>query len=296
MKSDRRIFTAFILNLFFSVVELIGGIATGSVAIISDSVHDMGDSFSIGISFIMEKISKKEADSKHPYGYLRYSLLGSLITNTVLFLGSVFVIYNAIHRIINPVRINYDGMIILSVLGISINIAAAYFTREGESLNQKAVSLHMLEDTLGWVCVFAGAIIMKFTDITYIDPILSIIVAIFILINSLKYLKQISDIFLEKIPHAININDISEHLSKINGVIDIHNLKIRSIDGFNHTATVHVVIDGSSTEIKKAVKEELMHYGITHSTVETELNGEPCVPDFVANNKIENSHHHHHIH
>lgn len=296
MKSEKRILTAFILNLLFSVIELIGGALTGSVAIISDSVHDFGDSLSIGASFILEKISKKEPDGTHPHGYLRYSLLGGFITSAILFGGSVFVIYNAIHRIINPVEINYNGMLVLSVFGAVINIAAAYFTKEGNSLNQKAVSLHMLEDTLGWIVVFAGAIIMKFTDITYIDPILSIGVAIFIFINSFKNLRFILNVFLEKTPDDTDINDLSEHLKEIDGVLGVHDLKIRSLDGYNHIASVHIVTDGNTSEIKNAVRKELAHHGIEQVTVETEHPDEPCGQIYsVAHNKTVH-HHHHHAH
>lgn len=295
MKSEKRILIAFVLNLFFSIIELIGGTITGSVAVVSDSVHDLGDSLSIGISFILEKISKKESDSKHTYGYLRYSLLGGLITSAVLLVGSVLVIYNAINRILNPVKINYDGMLILSVFGAAINIAAAYFTKEGESLNQKAVSLHMLEDMLGWIVVFAGAIIMKFTDITYIDPILSIGVAIFILINALKNIKFVLDVFLEKTPEDTDIDELYEHLKEIESVIDVHDLKIRSLDGYNHFATVHVVTDGNQSDVKNEVKKELANHGITQATVETELPNEQCI-QFYSNKETVKSHHHHHHH
>ena len=141
MKTEKNILIAFVLNLAFSVFEFIGGIFTGSVAIISDAVHDVGDAASIGISLLLEKKSKKQPDEKYTYGYARFSLIGSLLTTLILLLGSGLVVYNAVIRIINPAEINYNGMIVFAVVGCCINLCAAILTREGRSLNQKAVNL-----------------------------------------------------------------------------------------------------------------------------------------------------------
>ena len=296
MKTEKNILIAFLLNLLFSIIEFIGGAITNSVAIISDSIHDMGDAMSIGVSFFLERKSTKSPDNKYTYGYIRYSVLGSIITTFILLGGSVLVIYNAIGRLVNPVEINYNGMIGFAVLGVSINFLAAYFTKEGNSLNQKSVNLHMLEDVLGWVVVLAGAIIMRFTDIKIIDPILSIGVAIFILINSLKTLKEVVDLFLEKTPNNIDIDEIKEHLLEIKGVIDVHHIHIRSIDGFNNYATMHIVVDGDYKQIKDKIKEELEEHGIAHTTIEFEGKDEKCKSEKCEVKKSSNSHHHHHHH
>ena len=137
MKTERNILIAFILNLAFSIFEFVGGIITGSVAIMSDAVHDIGDAASIGVSYLLEKKGEK------------YSLIGAFITTLTLLIGSCVTIYNAIGRLIDPTQINYDGMIVFAIVGVCVNLCAAYFTREGDSLNQKAVNLHMLEDVLG---------------------------------------------------------------------------------------------------------------------------------------------------
>lgn len=296
MKTEKNILIAFLLNLLFSIIEFIGGAITNSFAIISDSIHDMGDAMSIGVSFFLERKSTKSPDNKYTYGYIRYSVLGSIITTFILLGGSVLVIYNAIGRLVNPVEINYNGMIGFAVLGVSINFLAAYFTKEGDSLNQKSVNLHMLEDVLGWVVVLAGAIIMRFTDIKIIDPILSIGVAIFILINSLKTLKEVVDLFLEKTPNNIDIEEIKEHLLEIKGVIDVHHIHIRSIDGFNNYATMHIVVDGDYKQIKDKIKEELEEHGIAHTTIEFEGKDEKCKSEKCEVKKSSNSHHHHHHH
>lgn len=243
MKTDKNILIAFLLNLSFSIFEFIGGIFTGSVAILSDSFHDICDALSIGISYFLEKKSKKEANYKYTYGYIRYSILGGIITTIFLITGSVFVIFASVKRIFYPVNINYDGMIIFAIIGVIVNMLASYSTKGGHSLNQKSVNLHMIEDVLGWIVVLIGSILMKFTDITYIDSILSILVALFILFNALKNIKRIIEIFLEKTPKDINIEKLKKHILRIDGVYDIHHIHIRSIDGFNNFLTMHAVVD-----------------------------------------------------
>ena len=256
MKTEKNILTAFILNIAFSIFELIGGIFTNSISIISDAVHDFGDALSIGISLVLEKISKKKPNETYTYGYVRYSVLGALITTIVLTLGSLFVIIGGINIILNPETINYNGMIIFAIFGVIINFFAAYFTREGESLNQKAVNLHMLEDVLGWVVVLIGSILMKFTDISLIDSIMSIGIALFILINAFKNMKSILDLFLEKTPKNISVEEIKKHLLEIKGVIDVHHVHIWSIDGYNNYSTMHIVTDEKNIkELKNKIRE-----------------------------------------
>ena len=296
MKPEKNILIAFLLNLGFSVFEFFGGFFTGSVAILSDALHDLGDAISIGVSWYLERLSKKQPDKKYTYGYLRYSLLGGLITTAVLLAGSIFVIVNAVLRIFNPVSINYNGMIIFAIVGCIVNLCAVFVTKEGDSLNQKAVNLHMLEDVLGWLVVLAGAVIMRFTDITIIDPIMSIGVAVFILINSFKNLKSIIVVFLEKTPDNVDIEEIKEHLLEIGGVKDVHHIHLWSIDGEKTYLTMHVVFEGDMGKIKAEIKEELTEHGIAHSTLEMEVQEEACNDKECIVEACHHGHHHHHHH
>ena len=294
MKTEKNILIAFVLNLSFSLIEFVGGIFTGSVAIISDSVHDMGDALSIGIAYSLEKKSNKQPDEKYTYGYGRFSVLGGLITTVILFVGSAVVIINAVDRIINPVEINYDGMMIFALVGVVVNFAAAYFTREGDSINQRAVNLHMLEDVLGWVVVLVGSGIMKFTDWAIIDPIMSIGVAVFILINAVKNLKEVIDIFLEKTPGNVSVKELAEHLCKIKGVCDVHHIHLRTIDGNGIYATMHIVAEGNAHEIKHKVRDELSKLGVVHSTLEIESVCEHCNERECRVKQCGHIGHHHH--
>lgn len=296
MKTEKNILLAFFLNLAFSIFEFIGGIFTGSVAIVSDAIHDVGDAASIGFAFFFEKKSKKQPDEAYTYGYARYSVIGGVITTLILLFGSIMVMYNAVLRIINPTEINYNGMIIFALVGVCVNLCAAILTRKGDSLNQKAVNLHMLEDVLGWIVVLVGAIVMKFTDISIIDPLMCIGVAIFILINALKNLCGAIDLFLEKTPRGVNIGELKEHILEIDGVLDVHHIHVWSMDGYSHYATMHVVAKGNPYEIKEKVREELKEHGIGHVTLEFETEGERCGNERCRVEFHSSSGHHHHHH
>ena len=294
MKTERNILVAFILNISFSIFELIGGLFTNSVSIMSDAVHDLADAISIGMSLILEKISKKKPNEEYTYGYIRYSVFGALITTTILTVGSILVIIGGVNRIINPRIINYDGMIIFAIFGVVINFMAAYFTKEGDSVNQKAVNLHMLEDVLGWVVVLIGSILMKFTDISIIDSIMSICIAIFILINAFKNLKKILDLFLEKTPKNISIKNLKNDLLKIKDVVDVHHVHVWSMDGISNYATMHVVTRSDNQKmLKNKIKKDLKKIGIIHTTVEIECMEEKC-NEKNCNVKVYNQEKHHH--
>lgn len=297
MKTEKNILIAFLLNFFFSVFEFFGGIFTGSVAILSDAVHDIGDAASIGVSYFLEKKSKKQPDASHTYGYARYSVIGSVLTTLILLFGSAVVIYNAVGRILAPVEIDYDGMIVFAIVGVLVNFGAAFFTREGGSLNQRAVNLHMLEDVLGWVVVLIGALVMRFTDFALLDPILSIGVALFIFINALRTLKEAVDLFLEKTPHGVDVEELREHMTEIEGVLDVHHIHVWSMDGGVHYATMHIVTNTDAHEIKEKIREELSEHGIGHVTLELESEGEHCHEESChVEHHGETGHHHHHHH
>ncbi|MBR3576261.1 MAG: cation transporter [Clostridia bacterium] len=296
MKKEHNILVAFILNLVFSVFEFFGGVFTGSVAIMSDALHDAGDAASIGISYFLEKKSKKGPDETYTYGYMRYSVIGSVITTLVLLFGSAAVVYNAVKRIISPIPINYDGMIVFALVGAAVNFVAAYVTRHGDSLNQRAVNLHMLEDVLGWIVVLVGAVIMRFTDISVIDPIMSVAVAVFIFINAIRNLKEAVDLFLEKTPAGIDVHELEEHISEIEGVKGVHHIHVWSMDGHNNYATMHVVTNEDAHEIKEKIRAELKEHGVGHATLELEGENEHCHEESCSVGMHSHSHHHHHHH
>lgn len=294
MKTEKNILRAFLLNLAFAIFEIFGGFFTGSVAIISDAIHDLGDAISIGISCLLEKKSKKQPDETHTYGYMRYSVLGSVITTLILIQGSAIVIYNAIVRIFNPAKINYDGMLLFAIIGVIVNTFAAYFTKGDGSLNQRAVRLHMLEDSLGWAVVLIGAIVIKFTDLRIIDPLMSIGVAVFILINAIKNLSYASDLFLAKTPENVSVEKIRSHLLEIDGITDVHHIHVWSMDSQTSYATMHIVTNADNHKIKHEVRQALLKHNIVHTTLELEKENEPCHQKNCHVNPTPSKHCHHH--
>lgn len=276
MKSSKNILVAFLLNLSFSIIEFVGGLFTKSVAIMSDSFHDFGDCLSIFLAYVLEKKSQKNPDDIYTYGYLRFSVLGSIITTFILISGSILVIYNAIKRIFKPVSLNYQGILVLAVVGVIVNLLAALATREKDTLNQKSINLHMLEDVLGWIVVLIGGIVMLFTHISWLDSVLSILVALYILKEALENLKIILDIFLERIPDNVNLEEVKKNILELKGVKGIHHIHIRSIDGVHNYATMHVIVEDISPKIKADIKRKLKTVAIDHSTIELEKENEKC--------------------
>lgn len=296
MKTERKIFVAFILNLVFSACEFVGGILTGSVAILSDALHDLGDAVSIGVAYVLERKSKRHADTVFTFGYARYSVVASMLTTSILIVGSVVVVVNAIDKIVHPTPVNYDGMIVFAVFGVVVNSVATLFTSKGNSLNQRAVNLHMLEDVFGWIVVLLGAIVMKFTDFALIDPIMSIGVAVFILINAIKNLTEVLNVFLEKAPSSLTVQQVQDVASKVEGVVDVHHVHVWTLDGQNHCATMHVVTNGNAAKARQHIRHELEHLGVVHVSVEVEGVDEPCNYKKCSKSNDCCVHHHGHHH
>jgi len=302
-KSSSNIFLAFVLNLIFSIIEFIGGIFTNSISIISDSIHDFGDAISIAVSWILEKKSEKKPDAEYTFGYARFSILGAFITSTFLLLGSIIMIYNAVPRIINPQTVNYDGMILFGILGVLINGVGAVVTSRSNKLNEKAVSLHMFEDVLGWIAVFIASIIMKVFDLPIIDPILSICITLYILWHVLKNYKNIFSIFLQKAPEGDEFEKFKKDVLENNDEIkDIHHIHVWSLDGINTYISLHVVISNNVTiediiKIKKEIKHKAEQHSIYHTIIEIEFENENCddkMCNVDINSELSNLHHHHH--
>lgn len=295
MNSEKKMWVAFLLNAVFAAAEAIGGLWTGSIAIVSDAVHDMGDAIGIGVACFLERKSKQAPDKRYTYGYGRYSVVGGLLTVLILLGGSVAVIVTAVQKLLNPTDIRYDEMIVFAVVGAAVNLIAAVVTRDGDSINQKALNLHMLEDVLGWLVVLVGAVVMRFTDWKFIDPLMSIGVAVFILAHAVRHLKETLAVFCETVPTDVDVDELCHHLTKIDGVHDVHHLHVWSIDGNEHCATAHIVTDADGHTVKEAVRAELLKHGIAHVTLELEAVGEHChARECTPAPCAHHGHHHHH--
>ena len=281
-QSSKNLSIAFFLNLGFTILEIIGGLYVNSIAIVSDAIHDLGDSLSLGTAWYLNVKSKQKASNKFSFGYSRFSLLGALINSVVLIAGSIYVIYEAIGRILQPEHSDAQGMMIFAIIGITVNGFAAWKLSGGSSMNEKVVSWHLLEDVLGWVAVLIVAIVLNFKDIHYLDPALSLLITLYILWNVIKRLKETLFIFLQGVPENVSISEIEDKIKTIEFVESLHHTHIWSLEGEHNVFTTHVKLKEINKfvdllAVKKAIKEILEEYHFSHFTIETELNTETCV-------------------
>lgn len=299
VSSEKRMFVSFLLNLFFTVFEFVGGILTGSIALMSDAVHDLGDSISIGVAIFLEKKSKQKPDYKYTYGYYRFSLLGGMISSIILIVGSTLIIYKAVERLFSPERlINPELLIIFAVIGVVVNGLAAYNVSRGKSINEKVISLHLLEDVFGWIALLIASIFINIFDIHILDTLLSLAFSLYIIIHVFRNLKSIFEVFLEKAPENPKIKNIKTSLLEIKDVLDIHHIHYWTLEGSVPIITLHAVTKQDQTakeihDIQEKIKSKLNSMGIEHSTIQMELKGLECDNDTCNDIEVKEDHHHH---
>ncbi|WP_214830997.1 cation diffusion facilitator family transporter [Exiguobacterium sp. s56] len=273
-KASKNIKLAFIINLVFSIGEFIGGFLINSVAIMSDAIHDLGDALALGLSWFLQKFSNKKPDHNFTFGYNRFSLLGALINATILIIGSVYIFTQAIPLLFEPEHSNAQGMIWFAIFGVLLNGFAAFRLHKGKSVNEGVLSWHLLEDVLGWIAVLVVGIVLLFKDIHILDPILSIAIALFILVNVFRNLVKTMKILLGAVPDGIDIDEVKQKIEGIEEVISVQNLYVWSIDGEDNAMNLHLIVEEmnlkDSTIVKQKVKEVTSKLDIKHSTIELE--------------------------
>ena len=268
--------TAFFLNLAFTIIEIAGGLFTNSMAILSDALHDFGDCISLGIAWYLEKYSKKGPDYKYSYGYSRFSVLGALITSMVLIAGAVIIFMNAIPRILSPQGVYPEGMLLLSILGILINGIAFLKLRKSNTFNEKMAAWHVLEDVLGWMVVLLVSIILMFKDWFILDPILSLVITLYVLFNVVRNLRKIFRVLLQGVPKDMSLMEITEELEEIEGVKEAYHAHLWSLDGVHNLLSVHLLLadDISSCEMMRIKEEAALKMegrSIDHLTVQIDF-------------------------
>lgn len=278
-QSGKNIKVAFFLNLSFTIIEIFGGIWTNSMAILSDALHDLGDSISLGVAWYLEKYSKKGPDSSFTYGYGRFSLLGALISSIVLVVGAVIILSQVIPRLMDPQEVNPEGMLGFAVLGIIVNGIAAIRLRKGNTLNEKVASWHLLEDVLGWLAVLIVSVVLMIKDLPILDPILSIFITIFVLYNVVKNLRKIMKVFLQGVPNHLSIKEIEEELSQLADVESARHIHIWSLEGEKNLLSVHLIVKNEiAREEIIRLKAELIcrmqEKGIDHVTIQVDFEEE----------------------
>jgi cobalt-zinc-cadmium efflux system protein len=281
LQNTRNIRFAFFLNLIFTLIEIAGGIWTNSVAILSDALHDLGDSLSLGFAWYLEKYSQKEKDKKYSYGYRRFSMLGALINTIILIVGSLIILSEAIPRIIRPEQSSAKGMALLALGGILVNGIAALRVSRSKSLNARMVAWHLLEDLLGWIAVLVVSIVLLFKKIYILDPILSLLITIYVLYNVVRNLNKTLVLFMQAVPEGIDVSALEANILAIDKVRSIHHLHVWSLDGEHNVLTAHVVIESESTiadvqRVRKEINALMEGMVFEHTAIQVECEDEVC--------------------
>ena len=272
MSSKFAVWLAFVLNFSFAIIEFIFGGLFGSSAILADAVHDLGDALAIGISAFLESISNREEDSHYTLGYKRFSLLGAILTAVILITGSSLVILENISKLIEPQPVDHEGMLWLGVIAIAINLTASLIVRKGQTKNESILSLHFLEDTLGWLAVIVVAIILRYTDWYFLDPVLSLLISAFILSKALPRFWSTLKIFLDAVPEGVDIQQVKSDLEQLDHVTSINQLNLWTMDGLEKNAIIHVCLEHvKHMEVcKEAIRTLLKDCGFQNVTIEVD--------------------------
>ena len=272
MKAKYTVWVAFFLNLSYAIVEFIAGGIFGSSAVLADSVHDLGDAIAIGLSAFLETISNREEDSRYTLGYKRFSLLGALVPAVILMTGSVLVILENLTKLFHPKPVNDEGILWLGIIAVSINLLASLVVRKGKTKNESILSLHFLEDTLGWIAVILMAIILRFTDWYILDPLLSLVISFFILSKAIPRFWSTLKIFLDAVPEGVETGDLEKDLGALINVKSVNQLSIWSMDGLENNAIIHLCLEDwdQMMETKNQVRQLLEERGVQNITIEVD--------------------------
>ena len=298
MKTKHTVWLAFFLNLSYAIIEFIAGGIFGSSAVLADSIHDLGDAIAIGVSAFLETISNREEDSHYTLGYKRFSLLGAMVTAVILMTGSVLVILENITKLFNPQPVNDEGILWLGIIAVSINVLASLVVRKGKTKNESIMSLHFLEDTLGWVAVILMAIVLRFTDWYILDPLLSLVISIFILSKAIPRFWSTLKIFLDAVPEGVDIKQVKSRLEQLDYVASVNQLNLWTMDGLEKNAIIHVCLEGvKHMEVcKESIRDLLKDCGFQNITIEidADLETHQAHKRKVEELEVDKSHEHHH--
>lgn len=291
---SEKTFLGLVVNFIFSIFEFIGGTITGSAAIMSDAIHDLGDTLSLGFSIYFDRKSNHGPDKKYTYGYSRFSVLGVFVTTVIMIVGAVFMIYISILRIIEPTEIKLFPMLIFSIIGLVINTFATFRTENGrfnviKAIEQKSVNGILFEDVVGWIIVLLGTIVMMGTGWIWLDPAMSILISVYLISSSFTSFKKVLELFLEKVPEGESVDIVKYQVLAIPHVKGVHNIHLWSMDGEKLCATMHVVVDSKVVDgtiiensvvnpmnIKNEIRKQLRTTGVKEVTIEIESEGEKC--------------------
>jgi len=271
------------LNSLFVVIEAVIGFSIDSLSLLSDAGHNLADVGSLALSLLAFKLLKVKATDKYTYGYRKTTILAALVNGVILLVSIGAIAYAAIDRFSNPIPLPGKTIAWVAGIGIVVNFVTAllFMKNQKHDLNVKGAYLHMLADGMVSVGIMAGGIIIYFTGLYWIDPVISIIIVVVILAGTWGLLKESLALTLDAVPKDIDINDIKINAGEVDGIKDIHHIHVWAMSTTENAMTAHVVIDCNENKerirsIKDNLKHRLVHMDIQHVTIETEFTDDDC--------------------
>ncbi|WP_296857855.1 cation diffusion facilitator family transporter [uncultured Methanobrevibacter sp.] len=263
----------FLMNLSFNIIVIIGGLATNSMAIIADCIHDLSDTISIALAWVLEKISQKESSNNYSYGYQRFSILGAIIISIFVIIMACIILSEAIPRLFAPEGIDAEGMLIISIIGLVFKSLSVYRLHGSETFNEKAIFFHQLGDIFEWLAILILSIVLIFWDgAQYLDPFVSIGIALWLIFNLSRNLYKAIQVILQKTPDNFDVNEFKTLIMGIEGVENIDDFHIWSLDGIDSVMTLKIEVDFTKNldEIKKEIYTISNKYHVIDITIEFE--------------------------
>lgn len=270
-KASDNLAFVFFINLTFNIIVILGGLATNSMAILADCIHDMSDTISMALAWVLEKIAQKGATDKYSYGYQRFSILGAVITSVFVIVMAFFILQESIPRIFSPEGVDGGGMLVIAIIGLVFKSVSVYRLHGGETFNEKAILYHLLGDIFEWIAILILSILIIFWDVSFLDPFVSIGIAIWLIFNLGRTLFKSVEVLLQKVPDNVDLSILKDEILEINGINSINNIHLWSLDGIDSILTLKLNVDG---EMESKIKEEIYNiasrYHIVDITVEYE--------------------------
>ena len=278
----KKLTFALMMTASFLVVEVVAGIMTQSLALLSDAAHMFTDAAALAIALVAIKVAQRPADNKRTFGYQRFEILAALFNASMLFMVAMYILYEAYQLINNPPEIQSIGMLVVATLGLMINLISMkmLYSNSKESLNIKGAYLEVLSDALGSVGVIIGAITIYFTQWYWVDTVIAVLIGFWVLPRTWILLKQSINILLEGVPDEIDIEKLRLDILALTGVESIHQLKIWAISSKNIHLTVHLYAPQvDRTDLHRAAFDMLSHqYAITEMTLQIE--DRDCIEEY----------------
>ncbi len=270
-KAGENLAFVFFMNLTFNIIVILGGLATNSMAILADCIHDMSDTISIALAWALEKVAQKDSTDKYSYGYQRFSILGAVIISVFVIFMAFVILSEAIPRLFSPEGVDAGGMLIVAIIGLVFKSISVHRLHKGETFNEKAILFHQLGDVFEWVAILILSLILMFWDgAPYLDPFVSIGIALWLIFNLGRNLYKSIEVLLQKTPDNFDVDDFKSQILAIEGVLQIEDFHIWSLDGIDSVMTLKVDVDFDRDVegIKKEIYTISNRYHVVDITIE----------------------------